>query len=46
MCRGHAQYPAFVPDSSEVTVWVLVSLYLIVHNLPQLCMQAVIFSAF
>lgn len=45
-CSGHAQGPAFVPDSSEVTVWVLVSFYLIVHNLPQLCVQAVLFSFF
>ena len=42
-CRGHAQYPAFALGSSEVAVGFLVFLYL-VHNLPQLCMHAVIFS--
>ena len=40
VCRGHAQYPAFAPSSSEVAVGFLVFLYLVVHNLPQLaCMQ-------
>ena len=44
-CRGHAQYPAFAPSSSEVAVGVfLVFLYLFVQNLPQLHMHAIIFS--
>ena len=44
--RGHTQYPAFSPGSSEVAVGVffLVFLYLLVQNLPQLHMHAVIFS--
>ena len=37
------QHPAFAPGSSEMAVGFLVFLYL-VHNLPQLCMHAVIFS--
>ena len=43
-CRGHAQCPGFVPSSSEVAVVVLVFVYLVVHNLPQLHTCAVIFS--
>ena len=49
-CRQHAQPPAFVPstllspNSPEVEVVCLVFLYLIVHNLTQLCMHAVVFS--
>ena len=36
-CRGHAQFPAFVPDSAEVAVGFFgLSVYLVVHNLPQL----------
>ena len=42
-CRDHAQHPAFALDTSEVAVGFLVFLYLL-HNLPQLHMQAVIFS--
>ena len=45
--RGPAQDPAFAPGSSEVAVgffWPF--LYLVVQNLPQLCMHAVIFSPF
>ena len=45
VCRGHEQYPAFAPDSSEVAVGFLVFSYLVVHNLPQLRMYAVIFSS-
>ena len=44
VCRDHAQYLAFAPDTSEVAVGILVCLYLVVHNWPQLCMRAVIFS--
>ena len=44
VCRGHARYPAFAPSSSEVAVGFLVFLYLVVHNLPKLHMNAVIFS--
>ena len=44
VCRDHAQYPAFSPDTSEVAVECLVFLYLVVHNLPQLRMFAVKFS--
>ena len=51
VCRGHAQYPAFAPNPLLLLLalqkWqlgILVSLYLVVHNLPQLCMHAVIFS--
>ena len=44
VCRGHAQCPAFAPGSSEVAVGFLVFLYLVVHNLPQLPIYAVIFS--
>ena len=50
-CRGHSQDPVFAPGSSEVAVGYLVSLYLVVQNLPQLhmCMaqlhmRTVIFS--
>ena len=42
--QGHAQCPAFAPGSSEVAVGFLVFLYLLVHNLPPLCMHAAIFS--
>ena len=44
VCRGHARYPAFASGSSEVAAGFLVFLYLVVHNLPQLYMHAVIFS--
>ena len=44
VCRDHAWYPAFAPDTPEVAVGFWVFLYLIVHNLPQLRMHAVIFS--
>ena len=43
-CRRHVQYATFAPGSSEVTVGFLVFLYLVVHNLPQLCMHTVMFS--
>ena len=45
--QSHVQYPVLAPGSSEVAVgFFFVSLYLFVHNLPQLCMpmQAVIFD--
>ena len=42
--RGHAQYPAFAPDHSEVAVGLFGFLYLAVHNLPQLHLHAVVFS--
>ena len=42
--RGHAQYPAFAPASSEVAVGFLVFLYLVVHNLSHLHIYTVIFS--
>ena len=45
-CSGHAQYPTFTPSSSEVAAGILVFLYRIVHNLPQLPMHTVIFSFF
>ena len=38
------QHPAFASGSSEMAVGFLVFLYLVVHNLPQLSMHAVIFS--
>ena len=44
VCRGHAQSPAFAPDTSEVAVGFLLFLYLVVPSLPQLGMRAVIFS--
>ena len=44
VCNRHAQYSGFAPCSSEVAVGFLDFLYLIVSNLPQLRMQAVIFS--
>ena len=44
VCRGHAQYPAFAPDHSEVAVGLFGFLYLAVHNLPQLHLHAVVFS--
>lgn len=43
-CFFFPQHSAFVPSSSEMAVGFLVFLYLLVHNLPQLCMHAVIFS--
>ena len=33
LCRGHVWYPVFAPGTSEVTVGVLVFLYLVAHNL-------------
>ena len=45
VCGVHSQYPAFAPSSSEVAVGVLVFLYLVVHDLPQLCLHTVIFSS-
>lgn len=52
VCRGHAQYSAFAPDTlfllisseSEVVVEFLVFLYLLDHNLSQLHLPAIIFS--
>ena len=44
VCRGHVQFPAFTPDSSEMAVGFLVILCFLTHNLPQLGMHAVIFS--
>ena len=44
VCRDHVPHPAFAPDTSEVAVGLLVFLYLVVHNLPQLGLEAVIFS--
>ena len=51
VCRGRAQYPAFAPNPLLLLLalqkWQLGFLgffYLIVHNSPQLCMHAVIFS--
>ena len=44
MCRGHVQYPAFAPGSSEVAVGFLVFSYVLAHNFPQLHMGTVIFS--
>ena len=48
VCRGHAQYPAFVPafapGSSKVAVGFSGLFVSFVQNLPQLGMQAVIFS--
>ena len=44
VCRNYVQYPDFALDTSEVAVGFLVFLYLVVHNLPQLHMHAVIFS--
>ena len=50
-CRGHAQYPVFVPDTlfllPPLQKWqlgFLVFLSLFVYNLPQLHMHAVMFS--
>lgn len=49
--RRHAQHLAFVPSTlfllPALQKWqlvFLVFLYLVVHNLPQLCMHTVIFS--
>ena len=39
-----SQPPTFAPRSLEVAFGLLVFLYLVVHNLPQLLLQAVIFS--
>ena len=44
MCRGRAWYPASVPEISEVAVGFWVFLRYVVHNLPHLCMPAVVFS--
>ena len=51
VCRGHVQYPAFSPNPLILlpALWkwqlgFLVSLYLVVQNLPQLCMHTFIFS--
>ena len=44
VCRGQAQYSAFVTRSSEVTTGIFGLFYLIVQNLLQLHMHAVIFS--
>ena len=41
--RGHSQYSAFVPSSSEVVVG-FCFFYLVIQNLPHLRMHAVIFS--
>ena len=43
VCRHHVQYPAFAPGTSEVAAGFWSFLYL-VNNLPQLLMQAVVFS--
>ena len=43
VCRYGAQYPVLARRTSELAVGFLVFLYL-VHNLPQLCMDTVIFS--
>ena len=34
VCRGHAQYPALLPALQEWRLGFLVSLYLVVQNLP------------
>ena len=39
LCGDHVQNPTFTPQISEVPVGFLVFLYLIVHNLLQLCLQ-------
>ena len=44
VCRDHACYPAFFPNTLEVAVGLLILLYFVVCNLPQLHMHAVIFS--
>ena len=44
VCRRHASYPVFAPGYSKVAAELLVFLYLIDHNLPQLHMHSVIFS--
>ena len=43
VCRDLTQYPAFAPGTSEVAAGFWSFLYL-VNNLPQLLMQAVVFS--
>ena len=52
LCRGHAQYPAFSPDTLflllalqkwQLGFWFL---YVVVQNLPQLHIHAVIFIIF
>ena len=46
--KRHSQHSAFVPSSSEVVVGFCVFfifLYLVIQNLPHLCMYAVIFSS-
>ena len=46
LCKDQGQYPAFVPGTSlRSGSWFGAFLYLIVHNLPQLRMCALIFSA-
>ena len=44
VCRDHVQLPYFAPGTSEMAVGILAFLYLFIHNLPQLCMHAFIFS--
>ena len=41
--RPPPPHPGFAPHSLEVAFGLLVFLYLVVHNLPQLLLQAVIF---
>ena len=43
-CRGHAQYPAFAPVSSEVAVGFLRLCIFWVQNLSQLGRHVVVFS--
>lgn len=42
--RGWPALPCFCSGTSEVGNWASWPLLYIVHNLPQLCMHAVIFS--
>jgi len=44
VCKGHEQYPVFAPGFSEVAIGILVFLYTLVHNLPQLHMHTAVFS--
>ena len=45
LCKDQGQYPAFVPGTSlRSGSWFGAFLYLIVHNLPQLCMCEIGFS--
>lgn len=50
VCRGQAQYPVFTLSSSEVVAGFLgfffFFLYLLVDDLPQLCMHTIIFSPY